>query len=262
MPTKLNPLSYGQRAETCLNSTARRLFQIMEEKTTNLAVAVDVSTKQELISFAKSLGSSICILKTHIDIINDYDPQLILELQKIADDLNFLLFEDRKFADIGNTVKQQYRDGIYKIASWAHITNAHILPGPGIIEGLKEVGHPLGRGLLLLAEMSSEKSLATGSYTLQALEMAKQYPEFVIGFIAQRKLIDLPNFLHLTPGVNLSDKADPLGQQYNSPAHIIGNQGSDIIIVGRGITHSVNPHKEAERYRAAGWQAYLKRSGF
>ena len=41
------------------------------------------------------------------------------------------LIATRKFADIGHTVIEQYGGGMYKIASWAHLINAHALPGPG-----------------------------------------------------------------------------------------------------------------------------------
>ncbi|MFA7653933.1 MAG: orotidine-5'-phosphate decarboxylase [Candidatus Magasanikbacteria bacterium] len=252
-------LTYSQRAQLCQNSTAKKLLEIMEAKKTNLAIAADVITKKELLKIADDLGPYICVLKTHIDIIEDFDADLLIELQRLSEKYNFLIFEDRKFADIGNTVKYQYQNGVYNIADWAHITNAHTVPGPGIIEGLKEVGLPKGRGLLLLAEMSSKGTLAKGEYTQETIKMALEHKNFVIGFITMRQLIDDPCFINMTPGVQLSVGGDKLGQQYNTPDNVIGKQKSDIIIVGRGIYGAVDPVAEAKKYQEAGWMAYKNR---
>jgi orotidine 5'-phosphate decarboxylase subfamily 1 len=249
-------LSYSERAKLCLNPTGKALLTLMDKKKSNLALAADVTSKKALLYLAETVGPELCILKTHIDIIEDFDQDLVVQLQKLAEKHNFLLFEDRKFADIGNTVKLQYQKGIYKISDWAHITNAHPLPGPGIIEGLRDVGLPLGRGLLLLAELSSKGSLATGSYTQKAIDYAKEYRDFVFGFICQHKLLEDPSFVHLTPGVSLAKSGDKLGQQYNNPDTVIRNNGADVIIVGRSIIEANHPQKEARLYRDIAWEAY------
>lgn len=252
-------LTYLERAKHCTNPTAKKLYELMESKQTNLAIAADVTNKKELLKIANQLGPEICVLKTHIDIINDFDTDLIIQIQRLAERHSFLIFEDRKFADIGNTVKHQYQDGIYHIADWAHITNAHTVPGPGIIAGLKEMGLPKGRGLLLLAEMSSSHNLAKEEYTDATIEMARQNKDFVIGFISMRQLVDDPDFIYMTPGVQLQTGTDNLGQQYNTPEKIIGQQKSDIIIVGRGIYEANDPVALAKKYRQAGWSAYKNR---
>jgi orotidine 5'-phosphate decarboxylase subfamily 1 len=233
----------------------------MDEKQTNLCVAADVTTKQELLRLADLLGQEICLFKTHIDIVEDFDNDLIIQLQRLSKKHNFLIFEDRKFADIGKTVQLQYEKGVYHIADWAHITNAHTVAGPGSIEALKAIGLPKGRGLLVLAEMTPKGTLAKDSYTDASIEMAKQYRDFVIGFITTRQLADDPTFINMTPGVQLAQGTDAFGQQFFTPETVIGKNKSDVIIVGRGIIEAADPLREARAYRASGWSAYRNRAG-
>ncbi|KAJ2613004.1 orotidine 5'-phosphate decarboxylase [Coemansia sp. RSA 1365] len=251
--------TYAARGQEHVHPLAKQLFANMERKKSNLSVAADVATKAELLLLADKVGPYICVLKTHIDIVEDFDMDLVAQLQGLAEKHDFLIFEDRKFADIGNTVKLQYGGGIYRIADWAHFTNCHVIPGEGIIQGLAEVGMPKGRGLLLLAEMSSKGMLATGAYTDKNVEMAVKN-EFVVGFIGSRRFTEDRDLITMTPGIGLHASGDALGQQYRTPETIVTKNGSDIIIVGRGI---YGPGKdvavEAQRYRDAGWAAYENR---
>lgn len=257
--------SYTQRALKHTNPTAIKLLNLMDSKKTNLSVAVDVVTKKELLHLADILGPHICVLKTHIDIVEDFDLDLATQLQELAKKHNYLIFEDRKFADIGNTVKLQYSKGVYHIADWADITNAHPIPGDGIVAGLKEVGLPKGRALLILAEMSSAGSLATGNYTIESIKMAARHRDFCVGFIGQNRISEIDgkaiedDFIYMTPGVGLVAKGDALGQQYRTPHEVIVNGLSDVIIVGRGIYGSGNAVENAISYRKAGWEAYESR---
>jgi uridine monophosphate synthetase len=141
--------------------------------------------------------------------------------------------------------------------------------GRGFGGELEELGEaPFDRGLLLLAEMSSEGSLMTGEYTRRCVGAARQFSDFVVGFIAQRCLNEAAGdrFITMTPGVSLPpangatrDHGDGLGQQYNTPKSVILEKGIDVIIVGRGILKADSPKEEAERYRRAGWDAYEQR---
>nr|ASV62981.1 orotidine 5'-phosphate decarboxylase [Flammulina velutipes] len=264
--------SYAARASKHSNAAAKQLLETMERKKSNLAVSVDVTKAADFLAIIQAVAPYVCMIKTHVDILEDFDPLIIEKLQALSLEHDFTIFEDRKFADIGNTVALQYSSGVHKIASWSHITNAHPVPGPSIISGLKSVGLPLGRGLLLLAEMSTAGSLARGTYTEDAVRMARAHRDFVIGFIAQRRMEGVgsdkaedEDFLVLSPGVGLDVKGDGMGQQYRTPREVVLESGCDVIIVGRGVygtDYSLTEKiaEQAKRYRDEGWKAYLERT--
>jgi orotidine 5'-phosphate decarboxylase subfamily 1 len=252
-------MRYSDRIEYTRNPAAKALFALMDEKESNLCVSADLTDPDALLTLIDQVGPEVCMVKTHIDIVTDFSQGMIDSLLELKEKHHFLIFEDRKFADIGNTVKMQYAAGVHNIVEWSDITNAHTVPGPGIIEGLREVGLEKGRGLLLLAEMSPEGNLAQGEYTRTSVEWAQKYDDFVIGFIGMKSLSDNPAFITMTPGVKLGGGGDGLGQQYNTPEKAI-ESGTDVIIVGRGIYQAPDPATAARAYREVGWKAYQERT--
>ncbi|CAF9928859.1 MAG: orotidine 5'-phosphate decarboxylase [Heterodermia speciosa] len=367
-------LPYSLRADNPNAPTLTSyLLQLISIKQSNLCVSADVHTSSALLRLAEEIGDHICVLKTHADIIDDFSDQTIKRLNEVSRRKHFLLFEDRKFGDIGSTVQSQYTRGPLAIATWAHLTNAHIFPGPAIIKALhsaardtllsinqsvsteisigtpresldgsangeeiedvpalisedslsprpsdaglrkgsivtatttisqtfepgppspglyrtlstgegnfenvemalQELGPPPhARGLLLLAEMSSEGNLMTKEYTSNCLKLARKDRDFVVGFVSQRSLNTETEdtFLAFTPGLSLPPEGskddyntgDGLGQQWRSPKEVVGKDGADIIIVGRGILNAKDRRSESERYRKAAWAAYEERIG-
>lgn len=338
------------------------LYELISTKRTNLCVSADVHSSSALLKLAEEVGDHICVLKTHADSIDDFGERTIRGLKEISRRKKFLIFEDRKFADIGNTVTAQYARGPLRIADWAHIVNAHVISGPAIITSLKQAaektvvsmnqsvstevytgtpaqsddeeededeedtqskangdrsrkhdtplarkgsivttthiyqtvetreGHrspnrlrsppnesaidedqevavedipepPMLRGLLLLAQMSSQGNLMGPDYVKACIKMARDNKDFVMGYIAQEGMNkeEGENFITMTPGVQLGATGDSQGQQYRTPELVIKGEGCDIIIVGRGIYGAQDKAGEAKRYREEGWKAYKAR---
>lgn len=74
-------LRYEQRSALAKNSMAKRCFEIMARKQTNLSVAADVATAEEMLTLADAVGPHICVFKTHVDIFNEWDTRIVAKLQ-------------------------------------------------------------------------------------------------------------------------------------------------------------------------------------
>lgn len=227
----------------------KKLIEIALKKQSNLIVSADVITSSELISLAENVGPHIVALKLHTDIIKDFSFDMIHRLKEISKENDFLLFEDRKFGDIGNTQELQFKEGIYNIGSWADMITAHVIAGEESLKVFDNVG------VVAIAEMSSKGTLTDDYYIAKALNVAENAPN-VLGVVAQRKVSD--NLLLFTPGVNISSVGDTKGQQYNTPERVFQMYHTDFMIVGRGIYKAANAKSAAEEYQIIGWNAYLK----
>lgn len=258
-------IPFNGRQKITKNAVAERLFAIMEEKQSCLAVAVDVASSSSVLQLARVLGPHICILKLHSDIIQDFslDPQFPSLLKNLAKSYNFMIMEDRKFADIGFTVSRQFGAGHQNIADWADLITVHALPGPGIIAGLREglkkyPGKQLG--IVFIAEMSSKGALTDEKYVERTVKIGEEHANDVVGFVCQSDLCENPGFLRMTPGVHMAAAGDPLGQQYSSPEELMG-KCADVIIVGRGVTEAADPASAAFEYKLKAFAAYRARIG-
>ncbi|XP_017463389.1 PREDICTED: uridine 5'-monophosphate synthase [Rhagoletis zephyria] len=260
-------LSYEQRATLAKSELAKQLFNLMASKKTNLCLAADLTQSEEILNIADICGPYICVLKTHIDIVEDFSEAFVKNLRALADKHNFLLMEDRKFADIGNTVSLQYGKGIYKVANWADLITAHAITGRSILQGLKAgvadtTAEVRKRGVFLLAELSNSGTLIDVKYSEAASKIATEGADidFVAGVVCQSvKCFDFPGLIQLTPGVKIDDASDQLGQQYQTPEHVVKERGADIGVVGRGILQAKSVEKAAALYRDRLWAAYTDR---
>jgi len=259
--------SWGARWLANDSEIARKYMRLAHEKKSLVCLAADRSTMRGLNELVDGVGEYIVALKTHVDLVDDWSVDKWADFCKKANDSGLLIFEDRKFADIGKISREQM-GGLYDIKSWADLVTAHLISGADIIDGIQSgwvAGGKVG-GVLLLAQMSSRGNLLTPEYSDSVVNTGKSHPG-VFGFIGNGsrpdELIELRSKVGeekmiWTPGVNLESGDGEMGQRYGDPKEAV-LAGSDCIIVGSGIYRADDPVLAAEAYARASWEGLLER---
>lgn len=197
-----------------------RLAQISEEKKSKLCFSADIENPTNLLKILDIIGKYIVICKIHYDIINieDFSGNFIDVLIEYSIKYNFLIMEDRKYVDISYIVNKQYN----KISNWTDLVTVHGSVADNTISKMS--------GILLVANMSNNNY----DLTERAVQIAKDNPNNMIGFITQHRII-LNDLVCMTPGVShISSQIDD--QKYKTVKDI----DTDYIIVGRALYNSEN----------------------
>ncbi|KAJ1370912.1 hypothetical protein KIN20_032737 [Parelaphostrongylus tenuis] len=248
-------LPLHERAKEAVSPLNKKIFSLMLKKNSNLCLAVDYTEADKIIQLVEKAGPFVIAIKVHADAIVDFSKDFTTRLVRLAKDNEFLIFEDRKFGDTGNTNLLQLK-GVLHVAEWADLVTVYATQGfESIGSAFRQVVlDPAYRlsGILLIAQLSTKGSLTSlPGYTQAVTEMGEANQDVVCGFICQARVSSQPYMLHWTPGVNLDATSDNAGQQWRHLDEAIIRQQNDIVIVGRGVTSSTSPIQELTRYREA-----------
>ena len=258
---------WGNRWSNAVLPMARKYMEVATEKQSLVCLAADRKTMSGLFELVRDVGPYIAAVKTHVDLIEDWTPNAWSDFCKLAKQHKLLIFEDRKFADIGK-ISQAQMGGIYDIRSWSDIVTAHLISGPDIVDGLQAAWKSVKRqgGVLLLAQMSSRGNLLTEEYCKNVVAEGVEN-DGVLGFIGNgsrpedlrvlRQRVGEQKMIW-TPGVNIAVGDGEMGQRYGDPYEAV-IVGADCIIVGSGIHQADNPSEVAKQYAGLSWQGLLDR---
>ena len=157
---------WGQRWENTDSEIARKYMETAAKKKSLVCLAADKNTMEELVKLVNNVGPYIAALKTHVDLVEDWTAEKWSDFCDFANDAGLMIFEDRKFADIGKITRKQM-GGIYDIRGWSDLVTAHLISGPDIVDGIQAAWSDVSRkgGVLLLAQMSSRGNLLNEDYT-------------------------------------------------------------------------------------------------
>lgn len=181
-PPQARVVGLRERLEVAGRPLARRLLQAVVDKQSNLCVSIDCTSQAEVLRVAEAVGPEAVVVKLHRDVVADWTEGTARRLAELGAAHGFLLLEDRKLADIGNTVRLQ---AAAAAGGWAELVTVHGVAGPGTLEGLA-AACGAGVGALLVAEMSCRGNLAVGEYTRACLGLGGH--PLVAGYIGQSPL--------------------------------------------------------------------------
>ncbi|BGI51157.1 MAG: orotidine-5'-phosphate decarboxylase [Arsenophonus endosymbiont of Ceratovacuna japonica] len=215
-----------------------------------IIIALDYYDKSKALFFIDKINPYICRLKIGIQMFTLYGSKFI----KTLHNRGFQIFLDLKFYDIPNTVAQAVKAAA-DIGVW--MVNIHAYGGIRMMmaakEALVEYGKdaPLLIAVTVLTSMEQNDLYQIGikqSLSNHVLYLAKLAKECNLDGVVcsahdalKLKYIYGKNFLIITPGIRINNINESHDQRRIMTPEQAINSNVDYIVIGRPITHSVDP---------------------
>lgn len=218
------------------NLLLKKIHDLIIEKNSNIIISPDKPDCQFVLNLVDKIGPYIIGVKLHTDIFDPNDVNY-LTTKIIKEKHNFIIIEDRKFADISSIVIKQ----VEHIKKWADIVTAHGIVGESMIAALDQ----MNIGILPIYQLSSVDNLIDEKYSRKVRDFSVKYKN-VIGFITQSHVVD--GLLNFSPGISLENNEFDFSSNHNTPQTMLNN-GTDIFIIGRDIYEADNPIEMTKTYQ-------------
>ena len=189
--------------------------------------AADCASMDEMLEKLDTYGPHIGILKTHMDTFADFNEDKLVRFIALKKKYDLLVWEDRKFADIGMVMDRQINNSVLKYDKWVDVFSLHAITGRESLETVFNRNPDFK--WIIVGQLSSQDNLIDENYTRSAKVIYQSY-ENVIGMVCQEYLG--PEVIHIVPGISNTRKEDKMGQSYSQQED---KQFADFLVCGRSI---------------------------
>ena len=193
--------------------------------------AADCASMEEMLDKLDTYGPHIGILKTHMDTFSDFNEHKLVRFIALKKKYDLLVWEDRKFADIGMIMDKQINNSVLRYDKWVDVFSLHAITGRESLETVFNRNPDFK--WIIIGQLSCPDNLIDKIYTQSAKSIYDSY-ENVIGMVCQDYLG--PEVIHIIPGISNTRKEDKMGQSYSK---LEEKQFADFLVCGRSIDSSL-----------------------
>lgn len=245
----------------------KNLLTIIKEKKTSLCLSLDVATWNIGKHILEKCAPFICMVKLHLDLIQDWNSTATTELIAMSKKHHFLIMEDCKLDDTPPIIEKKVYGGHYKYGNWVDAITMNCLNFSANHEivcrsGLQKRDKSSVLTVIPVGQYNVSSSLVNKELSHRFLEQLNSQKDerFKCNTVIQQTLFKTENqFLRMTPGV--VEKEDDLiflenKLKYRTIEDAMLKDRNHIVIIGSNILEDDNIEEKCKQCAVKTWNHF------